>query len=162
MATHSRIITYAAERHDQLIADDLASAITNDSALVSLCCFFPLTQAMIEHGAERGGNAMGLEEVSNGENGSIFLISLSFSPGGDNEEKALAAARRLVDDIDAHATSLGLNWGWRFLNYAYGYQDPIASYGSSSQNKIRGAADRYDPDKVFQRLRRTGHKIPAE
>lgn len=161
MATHSRIITYAAERHDQLIAGDLASAITNDSALVSLCCFFPLTQAMIEHGADGGGNSMGLEEVSNGENGSIFLISLSFSPGGDNEEKAFAAARRLVDDIDAHATSLGLNWGWRFLNYAYGYQDPIASYGSLAQDKIRAAADRYDPDKVFQRLRRTGHKIPA-
>lgn len=115
---------------------------------------------MIEHGNENGGNAMGLEEVSHGEEGSIFLESLSIS-GPENAEKAFAAVKQFVDDVDAYATSLGLNWGWRFLNYAYGYQDPIASYGQSAQDKIRAASDRYDPEKVFQKLRKTGHKIPA-
>lgn len=127
--------------------------------MISLCCFFPLTQAMIEHGNENGGNAMGLEEVSHGEEGSIFLESLSIS-GPENAEKAFAAVKQFVDDVDAYATSLGLNWGWRFLNYAYGYQDPIASYGQSAQDKIRAASDRYDSEKVFQKLRKTGHKIP--
>lgn len=141
----------------------MSSIITNDSALISLCYFFPLTQAMIEHGDEHGGNAMGLDEVSSdGENASIFLISLAIS-GQDNAAKAFAAAKQFVDDIDAYATALGLglNWGWRFLNYAYGYQDPIASYGQAAREKIRAASDAYDPGKVFQKLRRTGHKIPS-
>lgn len=114
---------------------------------------------MISHGEANGGNALGLEEVSQGDDGAIFLASLSIS-GAEDAARALAAARQLVADVDAYADSLGLNWGWRFLNYAYGFQDPIASYGRSAQDKIRAASDRFDPMKVFQRLRRTGHKIP--
>lgn len=142
---------------------DLSSIVTNDSALVSLCCFFPLAQAMMAHGDEYGGNAMDLDEVtSGGDNASIFLISLAVR-GPDNAAKAFAAAKQLDDNVDAYATALGpgLNWGWRFLNYAYGYQDPIASYGQAARDRIRAASDTYDPDKVFQKLRRTGHKIPA-
>lgn len=120
---------------------------------------------MIAHGEANGGNAMGLEEVSRGDEGAIFLASLSIRGGsGDlDAQRALARARQLVDEVDAYAASLGLDWGWRFLNYAYGpWQDPIASYGRSAQDKIRAASDRFDPDKVFQKLRRSGHKIPPQ
>lgn len=134
--------------------------MSEDSELVALCSFFPLTQAMIEHGDANGGNAMGLEEISQGENGAIFLASLAVN-GDENKAKVVAIAKQFVREVDEYATSLGLNWGWRFLNYAYSYQDPIAKYGESARKKIRAASDKYDPNKVFQDLRKTGHKIPA-
>ena len=115
---------------------------------------------MIAHGIENGGNSMGLEEVSQGENGAIFLSSLAVN-GADNRALAVHIVKQFVQEVDEYATSLGLNWGWRFLNYAYGYQDPIATYGESAQKKIRAASEKYDPDEVFQYLRKTGHKIPS-
>lgn len=156
---YRRVIKFASERHTELIAGELASLISNDSALVSLCSFFPLTQAMITHGNERGGNAIGLDEISGGKNGSIFLVSLALN-GTENAALAVPIVERLVAEIDAYADSLGLNWGWRFLNYAYGYQNPIATYGAAGQEKIRAAGTKYDPEQVFQTLRKTGHKIP--
>lgn len=153
-----RIIEFAGEKHQELIAGQLASIISNDSALVSLCSFFPLTQSMITHGDLNGGNSIGLEEISQGKNGSIFLASLALN-GADNRAKAVPIVEQFVAEIDAYADSLGLNWGWRFLNYAYGYQDAIASYGASGRDKIVAAANKYDPGQVFQKLRRTGHKI---
>lgn len=114
---------------------------------------------MITHGNNRGGNAIGLDEISQGKNGSIFLASLALN-GKENAALAVPIVERFVAEIDAYADSLGLNWGWRFLNYAYGNQNPIATYGPTGQEKIRNASAKYDPTQVFQKLRKTGHKIP--
>lgn len=116
---------------------------------------FPLTQAMIEHGEANGGNSMNLETKSQGENGVLFLASLAID-GASNEAIARPIMQQWQDEVDAYATSLGVNWDWRFLNYAYAGQDPVATYAT---DKIRAAAGKYDPDGVFQKLRRTGHRI---
>lgn len=114
---------------------------------------------MIGHGNTNGGNVLNLEEKSGGENGVLFLASLTIN-GSENAAIALPIMRQWVDEVDAYATSLGINWNWQFLNYAHGgFQEPIASYATE---KIRTASLKYDPDQVFQKLRRTGHKIPAE
>ncbi|KAK8121576.1 hypothetical protein PG984_010246 [Apiospora sp. TS-2023a] len=150
-----RIIKFAADKHEELIAGKLAGLVSQDSQLVTLCSMFPLTQAMIAHGERNGGNAMNLEAKSKGENGVLFLASLAID-GSENEAIALPIMRQWQDEVDAYATSLGVNWDWRFLNYAYSGQGPIATYAT---DKIRKAAGKYDPDGVFQRLRRTGHRI---
>ncbi|KAI0173482.1 FAD binding domain-containing protein [Hypoxylon sp. FL1284] len=153
-----RVIAYAAERHEALIANTLASQVTNDSGLTSLFSAFPLTQAMIAHGTANGGNAMNLEEKSGGVNGVVFGASLAID-GEDNAALAYPLMKQWVDEVDAYATSLGVNWNWQFLNYAHGaFQEPIANYAT---DMIRAASLKYDPDQVFQRLRRTGFKIPA-
>ncbi|KAF3769086.1 hypothetical protein M406DRAFT_327490 [Cryphonectria parasitica EP155] len=105
-----RIIKFAGEKHQELVAGKLAFIVSDDSELVSLCSFFPLVQAMIEHGVQNGGNSMGLEEVSQGKNGSIFLASLAIS-GEDSRAKAYPLVKQQVDEVDEYAASLGLNWG---------------------------------------------------
>lgn len=155
-----RVIKYAAEQHELIIAGELAAVVSNDSKLATLCSFFPLTQAMIQHGIANGGNSMGLEEMSQGQNGALFLASLAIN-GAENEALAFPLVKKWVDAVDDYATSLDINWGWRFLNYAHLFQDPIASYGNATAEKIRAASDKYDPAKVFQNLRSSGHKIPS-
>ncbi|KAK8097641.1 uncharacterized protein PG998_013127, partial [Apiospora kogelbergensis] len=152
-----RVIKFAADKHEELIAGKLAGLVAHDSELVTLCSMFPLTQAMIEHGRANGGNSMNLEAKSKGENGVLFLASLSIK-GAENEAIALPIMKRWQDEVDAYATLLGINWNWRFLNYAYTGQDPITTYAT---DKIMVASRNYDPDMVFQRLRRTGHRILA-
>ncbi|KAK7986876.1 hypothetical protein PG988_001864 [Apiospora saccharicola] len=152
-----RIIKFAADKHEELIAGKLAGLVSQDNQLVTLCSMFPLTQAMIAHGKANGGNAMNLEAKSKGENGVLFLASLAID-GAENEAVALLIMKQWQDEVDAYATSLGVNWEWRFLNYAYAGQDPVATYAT---DKIKGAAGKYDPDGVFQKLRRTGHRIVA-
>ncbi|KAK7961567.1 uncharacterized protein PG986_002392 [Apiospora aurea] len=152
-----RIIKFAADKHEELIAGKRAGLVSQDSQLVTLCSMFPLTQAMIEHGDANGGNAMNLEAKSRGENGVLFLASLAID-GAKNEAVALPIMQQWQDEVDAYATSLGVNWDWRFLNYAYAGQDPIATYAT---DKIRAASEKYDPDMVFQKLRKTGHRIVA-
>ncbi|KAK8064329.1 hypothetical protein PG994_006967 [Apiospora phragmitis] len=150
-----RVIKFAADKHEELIAGKLAGLVSEDSQLVTLCSMFPLTQAMIAHGNANGGNSMNLEAKSQGENGLLFLASLAIG-GAENEAIALPIMRQWQDEVDAYATSLGVNWDWRFLNYAYAGQDPIATYAT---DKIIAASKKYDPGMVFQRLRSTGHRI---
>ncbi|KAK6860834.1 hypothetical protein PG995_004470 [Apiospora arundinis] len=150
-----RVIKFAADKHEELIAGKLAGLVSQDSQLVTLCSMFPLSQAMIEHGKANGGNSMNLEAKSKGENGVLFLASLAIN-GAENEAIARPMMQQWQDEVDAYATSLGNNWEWRFLNYAYAGQDPIATYATE---KIMAASKKYDPDMVFQRLRRTGHRI---
>lgn len=50
---------------------------------------------------------------------------------------------------------------YRYLNYAWDDQDPIASYGRESVQKLQLAKKRYDPDGVFTHLVRGGFKIPG-
>ncbi|KAK8075887.1 bifunctional solanapyrone synthase [Apiospora hydei] len=147
-----RIIKFAADKHEELIAGKLAGLPARHPLLD-----VPLTQAMIEHGDANGGNAMNLEAKSQGENGVLFLASLAVD-GAENEAVALPIMQQWQDEVDAYATSLGVNWDWRFLNYAYAGQDPITTYAT---DKIRAAAEKYDPNMVFQKLRKTGHRIFA-
>lgn len=150
---------FAADKHEELIAGTLAGQVSDDSALVTLCSMFPLTQAMIEHGKTNGGNVMNLEEKSDGENGVLFLASLAVD-GEENEALAYPIMRQWVNEVDAYATSLDINWDWQFLNYAHGeFQKPIATYAIE---KIKAASLKYDPGQVFQELRMTGHKIPVD
>jgi hypothetical protein len=48
---------------------------------------------------------------------------------------------------------------WVYMNYADKSQDPLASYGLDNVKKLREAAQKYDPDRVFQTLCPGGFKI---
>lgn len=149
---------------------ELEKVMSEDSGFNTLCMFQPISPNMVRHGLERGGNIMGLEEhvfgsaegkaTGTGKTGVMFLATFAVK-GAENEKKAAPLVQDWQDSIDAYADSLGLNWNWRFLNYANHNQDPLASFGDRSIAKMRAVSAKYDPDQVFQKLRRTGHKIPA-
>lgn len=64
--------------------------------------------------------------------------------------------------VDEYATSLGANWGWRYLNYAdRRTQDAIPTMGEEAIAKLKAVSAKYDPRGVFQQLRKSGFKIPT-
>lgn len=48
-----------------------------------------------------------------------------------------------------------------YLNYAGGFQDPIASYGEDSVRFLKQVARKYDLSGVFQKAAKGGFKIPG-
>ncbi|KAK8069942.1 hypothetical protein PG994_006558 [Apiospora phragmitis] len=163
----ARIIKFAVEKHASMVAE-LEKVLSADSEFNTLCMFQPISPNMVRHSLDRGGNIMGLEErvfgnaegVGPGKTGVMFLATFSVK-GAANEAKAAPLVKDWQDSIDAFAGALGLNWHWRFLNYANHNQDPLASYGDRAIAKMRAVSAKYDPDQVFQKLRMTGHKLPA-
>lgn len=138
----------------------MEAALPSDSIVETLCQFQPLTQSAINHSELQGGNVMGLEPLVQDGATQMWLFTMQVY-NAEDEAKAIPIAKEFLNEVDEYATSIGANLDWRYLNYAYKDQDPIASFGSDAIDTIKAAASKYDPDRVFQNLRHSGFKIPA-
>ncbi|POS78068.1 FAD binding domain-containing protein [Diaporthe helianthi] len=125
-----------------------------------LAQFQPFTQSMVKHSQANGGNLLGLEDVvADGPTTNWLLVLTCGSP--ELQERMLPLAQDFRKEVDAHARDLGVFKDWRYLNYAWGNQDPIASYGEKNVEFLRSVAGSVDPDGFFQKLRATEFKIPV-
>ncbi|KAF6830031.1 FAD binding domain-containing protein [Colletotrichum musicola] len=122
--------------------------------------FQPITKSMVAHAAENGGNILGLERVVADGPTTNWLIALTCDTA-ETQEKLLPLALQYRDNIDRRATELGLNSDWRYLNYAWADQNPIATFGKENVEFLSGVAAEVDSAGVFQKLRTTGFKIPV-
>lgn len=64
-----------------------------------------------------------------------------------------------VQGVRDYAESIDGMLDWSYLNYADRSQNPLASYGQQSVARLRDAAEKYDPEQVFQKLCPGGFKI---
>ena len=90
----------------------------------------------------------------------MWLIAVTVDTE-QNQEKIDPFTRAYKADVDTYAEKLGIGYPWVYLNYARGGQDPLSHYGDDNVELIRKASKKYDPDGVFQQLRRSGFKIPV-
>lgn len=121
--------------------------------------FQPFTQSMVKHGQANGGNILGLEEVvADGPTTNWLIVLTCETP--EVQDRMLLSALEFREEIDAYARQIGVYKDWRYLNYAWGDQNPIATYGDKNVAFLTAVAKRVDPDGVFQKLRATGFKIP--
>jgi hypothetical protein len=88
----------------------------------------------------------------------VYLPYLSWQ-GAEQDELFNTAAAELIRRIREYAESIGSDIPFQYLNYADVMQDPLASYGSANVEKMRAAAEKYDPDGVFQCLVSGGFKV---
>lgn len=122
--------------------------------------FQPFTQSMSKHSQANGGNLLGLEDVvADGPTTNWLIVLTCETP--EIQERMLPLALEFRKDINDYAKEIGVYKDWRYLNYAWGDQNPIESYGEKSVAFLKDVAKRVDPDGVFQKLRITGFKIPS-
>ncbi|KAI9172850.1 FAD-dependent monooxygenase CTB5 [Paramyrothecium foliicola] len=119
----------------------------------------PITLPMIAAG--KGTNAIGLDaEVAAGR-GPGIMTSIGFAMETVKQEALIyPLALSCQRDIDKYAETRDAKWLWRYLNYADLTYDAIGSYGIRSVKQMQAVSSRYDPVGVFQKLRRSGFKIP--
>lgn len=138
----------------------IEAALPSDSVVETLCQFQPLTESAINHSELQGGNVLGLEPLVKDGATQMWLFTMQVY-NAEDEAKAIPIAQEFLKEVDDYATSIDANLNWRYLNYAYKDQDPIAFYGDDAISTIKAAASKYDPDGVFQKLRHSGFKLPA-
>lgn len=153
-----RILHFALEKW-QAVADQMKNEIgeDQDEGLSAALQFHPLTKPMATNGD--GPNLLGLaKRVANGGAGIQTLLTITVKKAG-NWPLLERFGLKFQADVDAYATELGANWGWKYLNYADPSVDPFETYGVETVQKLRRISQLYDPDGVFQKLRKTGFKI---
>ncbi|KAJ4990702.1 6-hydroxy-D-nicotine oxidase [Stagonosporopsis vannaccii] len=117
----------------------------------------PLTPAFWRNSVLRGGNILGLERFD-GQNLCLYQPYISWQGDAQNELFQQAGAE-LIRRIRAYAVSIGADNPYLYLDYADVTQDPLAGYGWENVKKMKVAAEKYDPQGVFQKLVPGGFKI---
>lgn len=159
------VMKHAVMAHEFAVSQ-LKTTMSADSGFNTLCMFQPINHMIAQHGADKGGNVLGLDEalLSKGPekdaDAIMFLATLAVQ-GAGNEANALPIMQNWTDSVAAYAEASGTSYGWHYLNYAYPNQDPLGSAGEEAIAKMKAASAKYDPDGVFQQLRTSGFKIPA-
>lgn len=90
----------------------------------------------------------------------MTLLSASWTDKAD-DAKVERAARELFAGIEDEARKLGVYEPFVYLNYAAAWQDPIASFGSKSVERLKKVRKDVDPKGVFRLNVPGGFKIPV-
>jgi hypothetical protein len=102
-------------------------------------------------------NSMGLSDAS----GSLVIAQLTASWDDEGDDETVQeAAHALIKGIECDAKRLGAYEPFLYLNYAAEWQDPIASYGEESVERLRRVSREVDPRGVFRDSVK-GFKIPG-
>ncbi|CRK23108.1 FAD-dependent monooxygenase CTB5 like protein [Verticillium longisporum] len=159
MTTHElHVMEFIQQAHQEYVGKMKAAA--PDSNFEVLLQFQPVTQSIVNHSVRKGGNVLGLETIVKDGPVLMWLIALTIDTPA-NQEKILPICLQLRDAINAYANKTGSQKNWEFLNYSFSDQDPISRYGAQNVALVKAASKKYDPKGVFQKLRRTGFKLPA-
>lgn len=79
--------------------------------------------------------------------------------GTQHDAEIRSLADNVMGNLTIYLEGEGALKGWQYLNYAFEDQDPLGGYGEVALGKIRVAARKYDPGRVFQSLVPGGWKL---
>lgn len=130
---------------------------SSDGDFETQCFFQPLPSVIGKHGAERGGNLLGIDRHT--DNAVILLGSLAVN--GELQE-AIGRQKMMAwkQELEDYSHSLGAQVEYYYMNYADGTQDVLSSYGEERVQFALDVARRYDPAGVFQNRVVGGFKLP--
>ncbi|PWY93673.1 FAD-binding domain-containing protein [Aspergillus sclerotioniger CBS 115572] len=116
----------------------------------------PHPVSLLEKSVELGGNSLGLSP----EDGPLIsVLLLAYWKDREDDEHIMGLMKDTLGRIEADAKEKGQAVGFTFMNYASGFQDPVASYGVENVSRLQGVSRKYDPEGVFQRLVPGGFKL---
>lgn len=79
--------------------------------------------------------------------------------GEEQDDLFRGMAHDVADELKAFAEPLDANNEFIYLDYADISQNPLKGYGEENVAKIKAAAQKYDPEEVWQKLVPGGFKI---
>lgn len=166
-----RIYQKIVELHEQFVNEWKAE--TSDPDFITQCMFQTVATSFTKQSVAKGGNVFGLDKEPDNIVMLLYDIAVK-SP--ELEVRARQKLRASAEAMNAYAASLEGTVDWTYMNYADSYQvgtheifwiksmlmseqDPLGSYGAENVAKIRAAAVKYDPERVFQTKVPGGFKI---
>ncbi|PLB46221.1 FAD-binding domain-containing protein, partial [Aspergillus steynii IBT 23096] len=143
----------------QAASDIYTAALEPIKPLEGLICSLtlqPYPVSLLKKSAARGGNSLGLD-AANGPVVSVLL--LTYWKNRSDDKKILDTMRVALENIEKDAESRGQSVPFRFMNYAFPFQDPVASYGAENKQRLQDVSRKYDPEGVFQKGVPGGFKL---
>lgn len=116
----------------------------------------PYSTSLLTKSASHGGNVLGLGP-SDGP--LVSILALTWWQDKADDEKITKAFRGVIETIDQDAESRGTSVPFKYLNYAWDFQDPINSYGTENKQALQEASRKYDPEGLFQKGVPGGFKL---
>ncbi|KAK6544637.1 hypothetical protein TWF694_001326 [Orbilia ellipsospora] len=117
--------------------------------------FQPIGHEFIDAAQTNGGNSFGITAP---------LVIVSSNPywiNAADDETMYALLAKLFAKIKVAAIRANKYVPFEYLNYGGINQDPIASYGRQSVQRLANSKRKYDPDNVFGKLVQGGFKVPG-
>ena len=124
-------------------------------SLEGLTCAFTL-QAYPVSLLKKCDNSLGLDAAS-GPLMSVLLLNWWKKKADD--DVVIQTFKEALLKIDADAASRGTAVAYKYMNYAYSFQKPIASYGAALHEELRKVSNRYDVDGLFKRESLAGSSL---
>lgn len=116
----------------------------------------PYSTSLLQKSAEFGGNVLGLSA----EDGPLVsILALTWWKEKADDEKIAGTFRKVIETIDQDAASRGTAVPFKYMNYAWDFQDPISSYGKENKKFLQEVSKKYDPEGVFQKGVPGGFKL---
>lgn len=116
----------------------------------------PYSASLLRKSEALGGNVLGLSA----EDGPLVsILALTWWKDKADDEKIVGTFRKVIETIDRDAASRGPAVPFKYMNYAWGFQDPIGSYGEENKAFLQEVSKKYDPDGVFQKGVPGGFKL---
>jgi hypothetical protein len=144
--------------HVHEITVELFESVRHIEGLDWLFSYEPLPTLFTDHSRSRGGNMLGLNRTT------YDLVLMQLAPrwtSAADDDLMYEKSKEWVKQVQAYTQSVGKASDFLYLNYADGYQDPIAAYGEESVRFLQRISQKYDKTSVFQRAVKGGFKIPG-
>ncbi|KAJ9132960.1 FAD binding domain protein [Coniochaeta hoffmannii] len=138
------------------IYDHLRDQVPNLDWMFS---YNPQPKAMITHAPARGGNSLGLENLSHDQ--TLYWLVPRYTDAS-SDAIVHAAVVQWVDEVAEITARLGTSDPFLYVNHAGYFQKPLCATGRDNVEFMRAVAGKYDPKGVFQRLVPGGHKLSTE
>ena len=153
---NERIIGKAVSLHRKLVEDMRVDS--SDGDFETQCYFQPFPSIIGQRGAEKGGNILGVDKLS--DNAIVLLGSLAVK-GADQEAIGRQKMFKWKDTVEKYSRSIGAFLDYRYMNYADASQDVLASYGEENVRKMLEVSSKYDPERILQKRVPGGFKLPS-
>ncbi|KAI0148146.1 FAD-binding domain-containing protein [Hypoxylon sp. NC0597] len=151
----SRVMHKTVDAYKALI-EELKRSVPDNNFSVNMV-FQPLLASWAQHSEVRGGNVLGLDHVS--DDCVVLVVGLEVETLELLKDVSEPGLRQMFDEVESFAKSLDKNVDFLYLNYCDGSQDPIRGYGKENIERMKEAAAKYDPTRVFQERVPGGFKI---
>jgi hypothetical protein len=125
------------------------------TSLEGITCAFTL-QAYPVSLLKKCDNSLGLD-ASQGPLMSILL--LNWWKNKDDDDLVISTFKSALEKMDEDAASRGTVVPYKYMNYAYSFQDPIISYGAEDHKILQEVSKKYDAEGLFQNGVRGGFKL---
>ena len=152
--------TVKADEETLLTASDIFSkALEKVKGFEGIVCSYtlqPYPVSLLKKTASAGGNSLGLDPDSGPL---VSVLLLMYWKNKADDDVILSTAKGVIEEIDAVAVDRGQSVSYKYLDYAWDFQNTIQSYGSDNVEMLKKVSLKYDPKGMFQKNVPGGFKL---